>query len=203
VSKRLLDSVTMLMPPSFFENIGRITTQDYIPTEADILRLHKGSRGVSEHRFVMDDMSIYLIDVGTQSCERRKWIHQFENITAILYVVDLALYDQVVSSQNAMMDQIQLFDSVVNSKWFTKTTIILFLSNVSVFRQKLTRNPLGNYFPDYYGGTDINMASEYLLERFSQVNRTPKQLYAHLADPYDTSNIQFVFAAIADGILLT
>jgi guanine nucleotide-binding protein G(i) subunit alpha len=191
----------MLTPPSFFEEIGRITASDYIPTEADILRSHKGIHSVSEHRFMMDELSIHLIDVGTQRCERRKWIHQFEDITAILYVVDLACYDQVVSSHNAMMEQIQLFDSVVNSKWFTKTTVILFLSNISVFRQKLARNPLGNYFPDYSGGTNVNRAGEYLLERFSQVNRAQVHLYSHLVDPYDTSNIQLVFDAIMDKII--
>lgn len=118
-------------------------------------------------------------------------------------MVDLACYDQVVSSHNAMMEHIQVFDSVINSKLFTKTTIILFLSNFSVFRQKLARNPLAGYFPDYSGGTDVNRASEYLLERFSQVNRAQLCLYSHLVDPYDPSNIQLVFAAIMDRIIST
>lgn len=35
-----------------------------------------------------------LIDVGGQKSERRKWIHCFENVTAILFVVALSSYDQ-------------------------------------------------------------------------------------------------------------
>ena len=203
MSKRFLYSVIMLTPRSFFGEIGRITAPNYIPTEADILRSHKGIHGISEHRFVMDEFSINLIDVGTQRCERRKWIHQFDDITAILYLVDLVCYDQVLSSHNVMMEQIQLFDNVVNFKSFTKTTIILFLGNISLFRQKLARNPLGNYFPDFSGGTDADRAGEYLLERFSQVNRAGGYLYSHLVDPYDTSNIRLVFDAIMDRTLST
>lgn len=35
-----------------------------------------------------------LIDVGGQKTERRKWIHCFEDVTATLFVVSLACYDQ-------------------------------------------------------------------------------------------------------------
>lgn len=70
-----------------------------------------------------------------------------------------------------------LFDSVVNSRWFMRTSIILFLNKVDLFRAKLARSPLGNYFPDYSGGNDVNRAAKYLLWRFNQVNRAHLNLY--------------------------
>jgi hypothetical protein len=79
--------------------------------------------------------------------------------------------------QNRMMESLVLFDSVVNSRWFMRTSIILFLNKVDLFRQKLGRSPLSNYFPDYSGGNDINRASKYLLWRFNQVNRAHLNLY--------------------------
>lgn len=75
------------------------------------------------------------------------------------------------------MESLVLFDSVVNSRWFMRTSIILFLNKVDLFRQKLGRSPLSNYFPDYSGGNDINRASKYLLWRFNQVNRAHLNLY--------------------------
>ena len=37
---------------------------------------------------------LHMIDVGGQRCERRKWIHCFQDVTAILFLVSLSGYDQ-------------------------------------------------------------------------------------------------------------
>ena len=76
-----------------------------------------------------------------------------------------------------MLESLVLFDSVVNSRWFVRTSIILFLNKVDLFRSKLGRIPLSNYFPDYSGGNDVNRAAKYLLWRFNQVNRAHLNLY--------------------------
>lgn len=45
--------------------------------------------------------SIRMVDVGGQRSERRKWIHCFENVTSIMFLVALSEYDQVlVESDN-------------------------------------------------------------------------------------------------------
>jgi guanine nucleotide-binding protein G(i) subunit alpha len=139
-----------------------------------------------------------MFDVGGQRSERKKWIHCFENVTSIIFCVALSEYDQVLLeessqvstytlvshaytysqvAQNRMMESLVLFDSVVNSRWFMRTSIILFLNKVDLFKQKLARSPLGNYFPDYSGGNDVNRAAKYLLWRFNQVNRAHLNLY--------------------------
>ncbi|VEL09489.1 unnamed protein product [Protopolystoma xenopodis] len=42
-----------------------------------------------------------MVDVGGQRSERRKWIHCFENVTSIVFLVALNEYDQVlVENQN-------------------------------------------------------------------------------------------------------
>ncbi|PBP24751.1 G protein alpha subunit [Diplocarpon rosae] len=190
--------------PYFFEEANRITGQDFIPTEADVLRARTKTTGIYETRFTMGSLSIHMFDVGGQRSERKKWIHCFENVTSIIFCVALSEYDQVLleeSNQNRMMESLVLFDSVVNSRWFMRTSIILFLNKVDLFRQKLGRSPLSNYFPDYSGGNDINRASKYLLWRFNQVNRAHLNLYPHLTQATDTSNIRLVFAAVKETIL--
>ncbi|KEZ41263.1 hypothetical protein SAPIO_CDS7353 [Scedosporium apiospermum] len=154
--------------------------------------------------FYLMDSAPYMFDVGGQRSERKKWIHCFENVTSIIFCVALSEYDQVLleeSSQNRMMESLLLFDSVVNSRWFIRTSIILFLNKVDIFREKLSRSPLGNYFPDYSGGNDVNKAAKYLLWRFNQVNRAHLNLYPHLTQATDTSNIRLVFAAVKETIL--
>lgn len=188
----------------FFENAQRIVRSDYLPSEMDVLRARTKTTGIYETRFQMGQLSIHMFDVGGQRSERKKWIHCFENVTSIIFCVALSEYDQVLleeSSQNRMMESLLLFDSVVNSRWFMRTSIILFLNKVDIFKQKLSRSPLGNYFPDYSGGNDVNKAAKYLLWRFNQVNRAHLNLYPHLTQATDTSNIRLVFAAVKETIL--
>jgi guanine nucleotide-binding protein G(i) subunit alpha len=182
----------------------RIVASDYLPNEMDVLRARTKTTGIYETRFQMGQLSIHMFDVGGQRSERKKWIHCFENVTSIIFCVALSEYDQVLlegSSQNRMMESLLLFDSVVNSRWFMRTSIILFLNKVDIFKQKLSRSPLGNYFPDYSGGNDVNKAAKYLLWRFNQVNRAHLNLYPHLTQATDTSNIRLVFAAVKETIL--
>jgi guanine nucleotide-binding protein subunit alpha len=206
----------------FFDEVKRITTPDYLPTEADVLRSRVKTTGISETRFSMGQLRVHLFDVGGQRSERKKWIHCFEKVTSVIYVVALSEYDQVLleeSSQNRMMEALILFDSIVNSRWFTRTSIILFLNKIDVLRNKLSRSPLQNYFPDYSGGNDVNRAAKYLLWRFNQVNRAHLDLYPQYVDTVtnnvnmgtdlfssltqatDTSNIRLVFAAVKETIL--
>lgn len=45
-----------------------------------------------------------MVDVGGQRSERRKWIHCFENVTSIMFLVALSEYDQVlVESDNEVI----------------------------------------------------------------------------------------------------
>ena len=47
-----------------------------------------------------------MVDVGGQRSERRKWIHCFENVTSIIFLVALSEYDQVlVESENEVSNK--------------------------------------------------------------------------------------------------
>lgn len=56
----------------------------------DILRTRTKTTGIFETRFQMGQLNIHMFDVGGQSGGRKKWIHCFEDITSIIFVVDLA-----------------------------------------------------------------------------------------------------------------
>ena len=42
-----------------------------------------------------------MVDVGGQRSERRKWIHCFENVTSIMFLVALSEYDQVLAESDS------------------------------------------------------------------------------------------------------
>ena len=68
-----------------------------------------------------------------------------------------------------MMESMKLFDSICNNKWFTDTSIILFLNKKDLFAEKITKSPLTICFPEYTGKlSDSNKQSAPCQERKSQ-----------------------------------
>lgn len=53
--------------------------------------------------------------------------------------------------QNRMQESLKLFDSICNNKWFTDTSIILFLNKKDLFEEKIRKSPLTICFPEYTG----------------------------------------------------
>lgn len=188
----------------FLSNVKRIARPDYLPDLADIVRTRKKTSGIYDFRFQMGGLNIHMFDVGGQRSERKKWIHCFDNVTLIIFCVALSEYDQVLleeNTQNRLEESLTLFESVVNSRWFSRTSVVLFLNKIDIFASKLPYSPLKNHFPDYNGGDNINKAVKYILWRFTQVNRSGLNIYPHVTQATDTSNIQLVFAAVKETIL--
>ncbi|KAI8643293.1 G-alpha protein subclass III [Parasitella parasitica] len=190
--------------PYFFDSLDRIEQANYVPNEQDVLRARLKTTGITEIQFQLGSLLIHMFDVGGQRSERKKWIHCFDSVTSIIFCVALSEYDQVLleeSNQNRMLESLALFESIVNSRWFINSSIMLFLNKVDVFKAKIAGSPLKNYFPDYGGGNDANKAAKYILWRFLQCNRSNLNIYPHLTQATDTSNIRFVFAAVKETLL--
>ncbi|SCV68539.1 BQ2448_660 [Microbotryum intermedium] len=190
--------------PYFFDEIKRIGMAGYIPNESDVLHARTKTTGISETKFKSGQLSIHMFDVGGQRSERKKWIHCFEAVTSIIFCVALSEYDQVLleeNGQNRMNESLVLFESVINSRWFLRTSIILFLNKIDLFKAKVPKIPLEKYFPEYTGGADVNKGAKYILWRFTQLNRARLSIYPHLTQATDTSNIRLVFAAVKETIL--
>jgi guanine nucleotide-binding protein G(i) subunit alpha len=86
-------------------------------------------------------------------------IHCFEAVTSIIFCVALSEYDQVLleesgqvslgrhsgssrsdrRAQNRMAESLVLFESVINSRWFVRTSIILFLNKIDLVRTLFLR----------------------------------------------------------------
>lgn len=81
---------------SFFDLIDRIGSPDYSPTNQDVLRARVKTTGISETIFDIGELQYRMLDVGGQRSERKKWIHCFENVMAIIFMVALSEFDQVL-----------------------------------------------------------------------------------------------------------
>lgn len=188
----------------FFDNVLRIGEPDYLPTEQDILCSRCKTTGINETHFTYEELNIHLFDVGGQRSERRKWISCFEAVTSIIFCVALSEYDQTLiedNTQNRMVESLMLFDSVVNSRWFIRTSIILFLNKYDLFVIKLKKIPLEKFFPDYSGEKEPKKAAQFIRDKFLQKNKAKLAIFPHLTQATDTKNIKHVFFSVYTTIV--
>ncbi|XP_029013429.1 guanine nucleotide-binding protein G(i) subunit alpha isoform X2 [Betta splendens] len=190
----------------YLNDLDRICQQNYVPTQQDVLRTRVKTTGIVETHFTFKELYFKMFDVGGQRSERKKWIHCFEGVTAIIFCVALSDYDLVLAEDeemNRMHESMKLFDSICNNKWFMETSIILFLNKMDLFQEKISRSPITICYPEYTGGQSNEEAASYIQCQFENLNRQKdkKEIYSHFTCATDTKNVQFVFDAVTDVII--
>lgn len=189
----------------YMTEIDRIAADGYVPHEQDILRARATTTGVYETEFDVSGAHFRMVDVGGQRTERKKWIHCFEGVTAILFCVGLSEYDQRLledDTTSRSSESLQLFGEICNSKWFDDTAIILFLNKDDLFRAKIEKVPMSVGYPDYKGENNYAAASKYIRDLYvSKCNNPQKSVYPHFTTATNTENIAVVFAAVKDIVL--
>lgn len=168
----------------FMEHLKRFSDVNYIPTKEDVLYARVRTTGVVEIQFSpvgenKKSGEVYrLFDVGGQRNERRKWIHLFEGVTAVIFCAAISEYDQVLyedENRNRMMETKELFEWVLKQPCFEKTSIMLFLNKFDIFEKKVHKVPLSSceWFKDYQpvssGKQEIEHAYEFVKKKFEEL----------------------------------
>ncbi|XP_057504728.1 guanine nucleotide-binding protein alpha-1 subunit-like [Actinidia eriantha] len=119
-----------------------------------------------------------LFDVGGQRNERRKWIHLFEGVTAVIFCAAISEYDQTLfedESKNRITETKELFDWILKQPCFEKTSFMLFLNKFDKFEKKVLKVPLNvcDWFKDYQpvstGKQEIEHAYEFVKKKFEEL----------------------------------
>lgn len=214
----------------FLNSIDRIAAPGYIASQSDVLKSRVRTSGIVEEPYKIDGVDFVMYDVGGQRNERKKWIHCFENVTAVIFVAALSEYDQVLyedNSQNRMIEAVELFDEICNARWFLETSMILFLNKKDLFEKKMKKVDIRRepafegdkgMFLDYLDGMCVcgggypseedctcgaqDAGKEYFKYMFlSRNTQYEKTVYDHITCATDTSNVHHVFSACKDIIL--
>ncbi|KAF7817345.1 guanine nucleotide-binding protein alpha-1 subunit isoform X1 [Senna tora] len=182
----------------FMENLQRLSDANYVPTKEDVLYARVRTTGVVEIQFSpvgenKKSGEVYrLFDVGGQRNERRKWIHLFEGVTAVIFCAAISeygepkvltshmpsRYDQTLfedENKNRMMETKELFEWVLKQPCFEKTSFMLFLNKFDIFEKKILKVPLNacEWFKDYQpvssGKQEIEHAYEFVKKKFEEL----------------------------------
>ncbi|XP_035721873.1 guanine nucleotide-binding protein G(q) subunit alpha isoform X8 [Vespa mandarinia] len=190
----------------YLMEIDRVAAPNYLPTEQDILRVRVPTTGIIEYPFDLEEIRFRMVDVGGQRSERRKWIHCFENVTSIIFLVALSEYDQILfesENENRMEESKALFKTIITYPWFQHSSVILFLNKKDLLEEKIMYSHLVDYFPEYDGPKQQDVpAREFILKVYLNTNPDPDRMcYSHFTCATDTENIKLVFCAVKDTIM--
>ncbi|KAK6108360.1 G-protein alpha subunit family protein [Brugia pahangi] len=154
----------------FFDSIDRITALDYKPSEQDILLTRIKTTGIVEVHFTIKNIPFRVFDVGGQRSERKKCIHYFEDVSAVIYVAAISEYAEVLfedNTTNRMVESMCLFETICNSRWIA--------------------------FPHYNGPQTYEDSIAFITKSFEALNTNPeKTIYVHQTYATDTSQVQII-----------
>jgi GTPase SAR1 family protein len=193
----------------YFNRIDIIKQSDYLPDKDDIIYSRVRTSGIVTERYLIDNTVFEMYDVGGQRNERKKWIHCFEGVTAVIFVAAISEYDQKLfedASTNRMVEALELFEDICNNIFFMDSSMILFLNKRDLFSEKIkTRNIRDTpSFSDYAGKDgDYEAGVAYFLEKFLSKNKSgaERHIYHHVTCATDTGNVKIVFNACKDIVL--
>ncbi|KAJ6568483.1 heterotrimeric G-protein alpha subunit, GPA2-like protein [Mycena capillaripes] len=194
----------------FFADLPRLFDPSYVPTEQDIVRARARTIGITETTFLLREHEMLMVDVGGQKSERRKWIHCFQDVTSILFLVSLSGYDQCLVEDrdaNQMQDAMTIWDSICHSQWFKQTSIILFLNKDDLFQKKIKTSDIKSFFPDFDGEPGNAIAGrDYFKKRFGRLAQKAgrakeREIYIHITTATDTELLRVIMAAVEGSIV--
>nr|CDJ84056.1 Guanine nucleotide binding protein (G-protein) domain containing protein [Haemonchus contortus] len=192
----------------FFNDLDRISKKNYKPSLLDILHTRVPTSGVVQFYFTMKGINFEVFDVGGQRSERRKWIHCFDNVNAVIYVAAISEYDQVLredNKTNRLKEALLLFDGVINNQYFKDVSVILFLNKKDLFAEKILYVSLKVCFESYDAerdGTGYAASVAYIRRRFENaLTKHAKKPYVHETCATDTNQVQVVINSVIDTIV--
>ena len=189
--------------PYYFQRMEKILDASYTPNEQDVLHSRVPTTGIVETSFKSGGITYHLFDVGGQRSERRKWLHCFDDVKAVLFVASLNEYNMTLiedGTTNRMEESLNLFQAICYNKFFDTASMILFLNKVDLFTEKInnTTQHLQLFLPKYTGPDhDVPAAQQFILDQFLNCKSHKDRLvYSHYTTATDTNNIRIVFEVV-------
>lgn len=174
----------------FLDRVSFIRKDDYLPNDQDILRCRVLTSGILETTFEHKKVNFHVFDVGGQREERKKWIQCFNDVTAIIFVVDISAYNMTLKEDervNRLRESLELFRNTWVNRWLNHVSVILFLNKYDILAEKIQSGTckLETYFPEFKDyklpknlkkkfiveneHPDVTRAKMFILEKFMDI----------------------------------
>jgi len=205
--------IRMEEEPGFFLNdIDRIATRDYEPSDNDVIRARLRTLGVQEYRFWVEEggHEWLMYDVGGTRSSRARWYPYFDDVDAIIFLAPISSFDERLREDrrvNRLEDTYMLWQTLCSLQMLTKTQIILFLNKCDLLEQKLRAGvKVRTHVPSFGDrSNDVDTVKKYFQSHFKEIAKqhSPEQrgYYVHLTSVVDTRSTAATLRTVEDGIL--
>ncbi|KAK2465576.1 hypothetical protein APHAL10511_002468 [Amanita phalloides] len=198
----------------FLNDLERVASLRYVPSDDDVLRARLKTVGVSEYKFTMEvslgrdyGAEWRIIDVGGSRSQRPTWVPFFDDVDAIIFLAPLSGFDQVLvedRSVNRLEDSVLLWKDVCSNKLLAEVELVLFLNKCDIFEAKLNSGIRLTKYVRSYGDrqNDFETASKYLKGKFGAIHREysprARKFYAFCTSVTDTTTTAGIIASVRD-----
>lgn len=135
------------------------------------------------------ELSVELLNIGSLTGKRGKWIHLFEAARFVVFVVDL----NQCNDAEKMAETMRFLDTVVNSQWFAAASIILLL-NVNIADNSPRPNS-GN------GNDKFHKVAEDVLKRLQELNLSRLFVSPCNITLNGEAALQFILSTVKEAIV--
>jgi len=199
-------------------DMERITSSNYVPTDDDILNARLKTVGVVEHCFHLQssgtvdkslDWRIY--DVGGSRSQRATWAPFFDNVQAIIFLAPVSVFDQVLAEDNnvnRLEDSLLLWRELCKSTILAKVPLVLFLNKCDLLRRKLAAGvKLSTYMLSYNArANDYDSILKYFKNKFDAIRKqhskvSEREFYVYATSVTDTHQTSAIITSVRDMVL--
>lgn len=208
---------------SFWDNIPRVYSPLYCPTDDDILRIRVRTQGFEEAVYTYKDFKFRVTDLGGQRIERKHWPNIIDQSHTLLFVSALTEYDQryalskrcvvlcagaqltalcrlrEAGNRSRMNETFALLSEVMELAPGSAKALIIILNKLDLFKEKMSTPQSAQafkaYFTEYKGALEWEPAAAFVRKRFIDMV-TPRTAFVHLTTALDTDNVSLIWKDI-------
>ncbi|KAJ3432070.1 g protein alpha i subunit [Anaeramoeba flamelloides] len=169
----------------YFNKIEKFCNPNFKPTNEDIVLFRIPTTGIVKINFHSQDTKWEIIDVGGQRSERRKWIHHFEDVNLVFFIVAINEFNKKLYEDetiNRMNESITLCKNILNNKYFKKTDCSLVFTKTDLLKRSLEKTEFNMYYPKYNRENNFEQVSEYIQKFFIKTikKKNKRQVSSHM-----------------------
>jgi len=209
-------------------DVERIASRSYEPSDDDVVRARLRTLGVQEYKIDITpdnvNQSIFsgaiggvqfgkewrIYDVGGSRSMRHAWLPYFDNAQAIIFLAPVSCFDQHLSENfkvNRLEDTFMLWQTICESKLLAGADTIIFLNKIDLLTLKLRSGvKIREHLPSYGDRrNDTGTMVRYLKSKFKDIwKRHPiegRSCYYHATTVIDIKMTATTIHSVKDTIL--